>query len=291
MTKNLTMTSLIDQLHPLVLNIGLAVHNANWNWQNVRSPFYRLYYILNGEAQIRLPDGILELRPDHLYFIPAFVPHSYICHAHFEHFYIHIYEDHQYDALILDNWDFPVEVEATPIDKALVSRLNEINPNMQLANSNPATYDNNPTLTRNLLKSRQRALCDKIESRGIVYQLLSRFFKHARPKIVTKDKRIEEALEYISRHISENIDLDRLSVDTCLSKDHFIRIFKKETGMTPQKFINQKKIERAQLLLVTQPLSVKNIALSLSFEDFSYFNRLFKKMTGFTPKDYRNRQY
>ena len=60
--------------------------------------------------------------------------------------------------------------------------------------------------------------------------------------------------------------------------------------MTPLKFINQKKIERAQLLLVTQPVSVKNIALALAYEDFSYFNRLFKKTTGFTPKDYRLRQ-
>lgn len=285
------MTSLIDQLHPLVLNIGLAVHDGNWNWQNVCSPFYRLYYIVSGEARLQLPQGILDLKPGYLYFIPAFVPHSYICHAHFVHYYIHIYEDHQYDALILDKWDFPMEVKANPVDKALVTRLNEINPNRQLVNSNPATYDNNPTLTRDLLKSREGALCDKIESRGIVYQLLSRFFKYARPKIITKDKRIEEALEYISRHISENIDLNKLAIGTCLSKDHFIRIFKKETGMTPQKFINQKKIERAQLLLVTQPHSVKHIALSLSFEDFSYFNRLFKKMTGYTPKDYRNRQF
>ena len=284
------MTSLIDHLHPLVLNIGLAIHDANWNWQNVCSPFYRLYYITKGHAQIRFPNGIIELKPDHLYFIPAFMQHSYICNAHFEHYYLHIYEDHQYDALILDKWDFPTEITATSIDKALVTRLCEINPNMKLASSNPATYDNTPTLTSNLQKNRQRALCDKIESRGIVYQLLSRFFKYARPKIVTKDKRIEEALDYISRHICEDIDLDKLALETCLSKDHFIRIFKKETGMTPLKFINQKKIERAQLMLVTQPVSVKNIALALAYEDFSYFNRLFKKTTGFTPKDYRLRQ-
>jgi len=39
------MASLVDKLHPLVLNVGLAVHNADWNWKNVNSPFTRLYYI------------------------------------------------------------------------------------------------------------------------------------------------------------------------------------------------------------------------------------------------------
>lgn len=32
----------VEQMHPLVLNVGLAVHNADWNWKNVNSPFTRL---------------------------------------------------------------------------------------------------------------------------------------------------------------------------------------------------------------------------------------------------------
>ena len=30
------MASFVDKLHPLVLNIGLAIHNADWNWKNVK---------------------------------------------------------------------------------------------------------------------------------------------------------------------------------------------------------------------------------------------------------------
>lgn len=282
------MTSLIDQLHPLVLNVGLAIHNADWNWKNVNSPFTRLYYVTEGTAQVKLHERIQILKPNYLYFIPAFTVHSYVCDSYFCHYYLHIYEGLQSDTDLLNEWEFPIEIPANELDLALIQRLCAINPHMGLQESNPATYDNNSILMQNLLRNKQRALCDKVESRGIVYQLLAHFLKRAIVKVEMKDNRIEKSILYIRKHIYETIDLAVLAEKSCLSKDHFIRLFKKETGVTPLKYINQKKIEKAQLILVTDDMSVKSVALALAFEDYSYFNRLFKKMTGVTPQEYRN---
>lgn len=276
----------VEQMHPLVLNVGLAVHNADWNWKNVNSPFTRLYYVTEGSAQIELPDGIYTLSPKHMYFIPAFTIHTNICKSNFVHYYLHIYEDHYSDNDWLDHWKFPVEIEATDLDLALFKRLCEINPHMTLQKSDPTTYDNNPTLMQNLIKNRQRAFCDKVESRGIVFQLLSRFFKQGQSKIEMEDNRIAKTVLYIRKHLNEAIELEKLAEISCLSKDHFIRLFKKELGTTPLQYINQKKIEKAQLLLITEELAVKEIAFQLAF-DYSYFNRLFKKTTGVTPQEYR----
>lgn len=277
----------VEQMHPLVLNVGLAVHNADWNWKNVNSPFTRLYYVTEGSAQIELPDGIYTLSPKHMYFIPAFTIHPNICKSNFVHYYLHIYEDHYSDNDWLDHWKFPVEIEATDLDLALFKRLCEINPHMTLQKSDPTTYDNNPTLMQNLIKNRQRAFCDKVESRGIVFQLLSRFFKQGQSKIEMEDNRIAKTVLYIRKHLNEAIELEKLAEISCLSKDHFIRLFKKELGTTPLQYINQKKIEKAQLLLITEELAVKEIAFQLAFDDYSYFNRLFKKTTGVTPQEYR----
>ena len=277
----------VEQMHPLVLNVGLAVHNADWNWKNVNSPFTRLYYVTEGSAQIELPDGIYTLSPKHMYFIPAFTIHTNICKSNFVHYYLHIYEDHYSDNDWLDHWKFPVEIEATDLDLALFKRLCEINPHMTLQKSDPTTYDNNPTLMQNLIKNRQRAFCDKVESRGIVFQLLSRFFKQGQSKIEMEDNRIAKTVLYIRKHLNEAIELEKLAEISCLSKDHFIRLFKKELGTTPLQYINQKKIEKAQLLLITEELAVKEIAFQLAFDDYSYFNRLFKKSTGVTPQEYR----
>lgn len=277
----------VEQMHPLVLNVGLAVHNADWNWKNVNSPFTRLYYVTEGSAQIELPDGIYTLSPKHMYFIPAFTIHTNICKSNFVHYYLHIYEDHYSDNDWLDHWKFPVEIEATDLDLALFKRLCEINPHMTLQKSDPTTYDNNPTLMQNLIKNRQRAFCDKVESRGIVFQLLSRFFKQGQSKIEMKDNRIAKTVLYIRKHLNEAIELEKLAEISCLSKDHFIRLIKKELGTTPLQYINQKKIEKSQLLLITEEIAVKEIAFQLAFEDYSYFNRLFKKITGVTPQEYR----
>ena len=146
------MTQSIDQLHLLILNVGLAIHNADWNWKNVSSPFTRLYYIMEGTAQIIFPDGIQELKPHHLYLVPSFTTHSYQCNSHFTHYYLHIYEDHQSESGILEDWNFPIEIPADNLELPLIKRLCEINPTMQLPQSDPTSYDNNPTLIRNIIK-------------------------------------------------------------------------------------------------------------------------------------------
>lgn len=283
------MTQSIDQLHLLILNVGLAIHNTDWNWRNVNSPFTRLYYVTEGAARILLPTGIQELKPDHLYLVPSFTTHSYLCDTHFVHYYLHIYEDHQSESSILEDFSFPTEIPAGDLELPLIKRLCGINPTMQLPQSDPTSYDNNPTLIKNIIKNKQRTFCDKVESRGIVYQLMARFLKDAQPKTEINDDRIQKVLSYIRKNIYKTIDIDSLAAISCLSKDHFIRLFKKEINNTPLQYINQKKIEKAQLILITDSMPVKNISYLLAYEDHSYFNRLFKKLTGVTPQQYRDR--
>ena len=283
------MTQSIDQLHLLILNVGLAIHNTDWNWRNVNSPFTRLYYVTEGAARILLPTGIQELKPDHLYLVPSFTTHSYLCDTHFVHYYLHIYEDHQSELSILEDFSFPTEIPAGDLQLPLIKRLCGINPTMQLPQSDPTSYDNNPTLIKNIIKNKQRTFCDKVESRGIVYQLMARFLKDAQPKAEINDDRIQKVLSYIRKNIYKTIDIDSLAAISCLSKDHFIRLFKKEVNNTPLQYINQKKKEKAQLILITDSMPVKNISYLLAYEDHSYFNRLFKKLTGVTPQQYRDR--
>lgn len=277
----------IDSFHPFVLNVGLARHNGDWNWKNVSSPFARLYYVVEGEAQVILSGHVVELRAGNMYFIPAFTRHSYVCDSLFYHYYAHIYEDPQAEHSFLEDWDLPEEIEGDSLSLALFEKLYALNPTMKLPGSDPSMYDNSPTLASNLLKNKQRPLYNKIMSRGIVYQLLATFFKTAQLKVAIADDRVQKAIALIRDHISDEVNIDKIAEELCVSKNYFIRLFKKEMGVTPVNFIIRRKIEKAQLLLIAGDQPVKQIAYFVGFEDFSYFSRVFKKITGLTPNGYR----
>ena len=277
----------IDKLRLLTLNVGLANHYGDWNWKNVRSPFARLYYVTEGTAQVEMSSCVYTLKPNHLYFIPAYATHSYICDSKFSHYYIHIYEDQQSETSMFDKWDFPVEVSANDTDLGLVKRLCEINPFLKLPQSNPDAYDNHQTLISNLELNRRRPFCDKVESRGILFILMSRFLKYATPKTDVRDDRIQMSLTYIRKNIGSRLNIEQLADKACMSKDHYIRVFKHETGETPNAYITKRKMEKAELTLLTTDLPVKSIADLLGYDDYSYFNRIFRKNSGMTPLQYR----
>ena len=271
------MTQSIDQLHLLILNVGLAIHNADWNWKNVSSPFTRLYYIMEGTAQIIFPDGMQELKPHHLYLVPSFTTHSYQCNSHFTHYYLHIYEDHQSESGILEDWNFPIEIPAGNLELPLIKRLCEINPTMQLPQSDPTSYDNNPTLIRNIIKNKQRTFCDKVESRGIVYQLIARFLKDAKPKVEVNDNRIQKVLSHIRKNIYKNSRYRLIGSNLMPLKRSFLSVFSKKKSVPHRYNILIRKNRESPIILITEDIPVKNIAYLLAYEDHSYFNRLFKK--------------
>ena len=73
----------------------------------------------------------------------------------------------------------------------------------------------------------------------------------------------------------------------CLSSNYFGDMFKKETGKSPQEYIQEKVIELAKDRISGTADAVSQIAISLGFQYPQHFCRLFKKRVGYTPSEYR----
>jgi YesN/AraC family two-component response regulator len=277
----------IDNLQAILLNAGSSVHNGDWNWKSVRSPFTRLFYVTGGKAKVNFQSQTRELKPHCLYLIPPFTLHSYECEGYFAHYYIHIYEKQSSNVSILEEMDFPFEVEACKADLFLVERLMEINRGRELRQFDPQAYDNSPMLLHNIAEEAVQPEHAAMETKGILLQLLSRFVRYASRKLEVSDERIRKTLIHIRKNIDKPLNVNTLSEIINLSDDYFIRLFKKEMQRTPIDYINQKKIEKAQLMLLIENVSIKDIAYSLSFANVTYFNHLFKKITHYTPSQYR----
>lgn len=277
------------QLDFILLNIGYAEHHADWNWKNINSPFARIHLVVEGSAKILRDGRKYELTENKLYLTPAYTPHSYECDGDFSLFYIHIYEKIDNKSSIFDVLNFPLEIEADTLLMQLVARLHVINPGRELSYYDPTAYDNSTELLKNIALHSNTPFALELESQAIIQQLLSRFLEFSTAKTPHVDERMLRVLDYIHAHIHTNIGIEKLAELSFLTKDHLIRSFKKQVNCTPGKYINQKKIEKAQLMMLLEDYSVQELAYKLGFNNVSYFNRLFKKLTGESPSAYKKR--
>ncbi|GHT38246.1 transcriptional regulator [Bacteroidia bacterium] len=273
-------------LNLILLNVARVERDANWNWKNVNSPFARLYMVESGSARVKMPDGVHTIQSGHLYLVPSFVTHSYDSDDVFIVYYIHVYDEHN----IFDRLNFPFEVDTNEIEPLLVKRLLAINPDRALKVSDPGKYDNIPTLMQTIVRSEQFSFNSIMETKGILLQLFSRFMEKATFKQEFVDERLVKVLRYIRDNITHNITVNELSALCGLTNDHFTRLFRRDMQCTPLQYVNRKKIEKAQLLLIIRAESIKDIAYGLSFNNIPYFCRLFKKITGISPKKYRAKE-
>ncbi len=93
------------------------------------------------------------------------------------------------------------------------------------------------------------------------------------------------AKEYLDANISRKVSLDELATVTGLSSYYFLRVFKKNTGLTPHAYFIARRIERARTMLLRGiPFSV--VALECGFGDQSHFTHKFKQVMGVTPGQY-----
>ncbi|SDH05046.1 helix-turn-helix domain-containing protein [Chitinophaga filiformis] len=273
----------------ILLNVGHAVHHADWNWKNICSPFTRIHLVENGTASIIRDGKKYALKKDHLYLTPSYTNHGYECEGHLSLYYIHLYEETDHLPSIFDMVDFPVEIEADPLAIQLIKRLAGIHPDRQLKYYDPVSYDNPAMLIKNIALQKTTPLAFEMEAEGILKQVFSRFLVHASDKGLDIDERIIKTLHHIHANIDKPVNVEELTAMSFLSKDHFIRLFKKSMGCTPGRYISQKKIEKAQRIMLLKDVSIKDLAYSLGFENISYFNRFFKKMTGENPGSYRKK--
>lgn len=278
----------IESLNLQMLNIGLAKHNGNWNWKEVMSPFTRIFLVTEGNAKLYMQDRCINLRPNYLYIVPAHTMHSYECNGKFTHYYLHFYEGYKKEVDIFDIYDFPTEVGAEMLDKLVFSEMCKHFPMAKLPASDPTTYDYMGKFLEYLQRYNNLSVGEKLKLRGSILLLLSRFIEQAHARIWTQDKRLIDALNYIQSNIDKEIKVDELASLVCLTKPHLIRLFSKTLGNSPLQYINKKKVERAQQLLITEDCSIQEIAYRLGFNDPSYFIRLFKKIAKITPMKYRH---
>lgn len=272
--------------------IYTGYHRARkeWCYENIISPFSRLYLIDEGKATVYMNKKKYELSPGELFIIPKFTFHTYECNNFMNHYYICFFDQLIGGRSLFENTTINYQLPANAMDRMLMLRFIELNPNCAIHNPNPKTYDNQDNLYTINQNRTQYNLTTEIESNGILLQLFSRFLgktKFLEPESRNQYERLNIVLNYIDNHLQQSILVEDLAQLMCISTDHFSRIFRKVIGMGPSQYIQNKRIERAQTLLLTSRFSIKEVAETVGIPNPSQFSKLFSKLTNHPPREYR----
>lgn len=101
------------------------------------------------------------------------------------------------------------------------------------------------------------------------------------------NNRFAHVVDYIQKHMQENISIKTLSREAYMSEPHFFRCFKQQFGMSPVDYINEQRIRAAKMMLHAVDLSITEISFACGFNNLNYFLKMFKRHTGLTPAQYR----
>ncbi|EKQ56225.1 MULTISPECIES: AraC family transcriptional regulator [unclassified Clostridium] len=102
------------------------------------------------------------------------------------------------------------------------------------------------------------------------------------------NKNILEIINWINMNYNCNLSIKEIARTFNYNPDYLSLSFKKLTGLSLLKFINNAKISAAKQLLLNSSFSIKEIAKQVGFNDDKHFMKLFKKSEDITPTQYRN---
>lgn len=101
-----------------------------------------------------------------------------------------------------------------------------------------------------------------------------------------EEKELNYLCDYMKNHFMENITLDELALMVNVSRSYLLKCFTKQYGISPYRFLQSVRIEKAKQYL-EQQYSIMEIAQMCGFNDQSHFSNYFKEFIGITPKQYQ----
>jgi AraC-like DNA-binding protein len=111
--------------------------------------------------------------------------------------------------------------------------------------------------------------------------------QETRAAAAVTDFRVRKSIKLMCESPGVEIELDSIARESGLSRPHFYRLFRTQTGVTPHLYLNTLIMEQALDALVATETSIADIGFDLGFTSQSGFTRFFAANVGMAPTDYR----
>jgi len=259
---------------PILASLQISVETSHcrglgpeWRGENYSDGVARLYCVEAGEAFVRHHGREFRMYPGALYLIPAHTPMTYWCPHHFVQHWVH------FRATLFGSLDLFAHLPC-----AFEVAVAEISHVLDLLRRLESLHGCN---------DRASALA----SRGILLQLLAPFlctvYAAEQARREQAILRLRPVLENVSRNLGQPLRVTDLAARVHLERTYFAHVFRQHMGISPTRYVQEKRIERARQLLWETELTLEAIAAQLGFSDAFHLSKTFKKVTRITPTAFR----
>ena len=163
----------------------------------------------------------------------------------------------------------------------------------------PCLYFENPSLKQSMLKLKAVMISPLEQERTYAEHVGLIIICELRDALLGKREapvcrggltaqQLNHVRDYTTANFGKDISLSELAGLANLTKFHFVRAFKKTTGMAPYQFVIFSRIERAKELLIDPNSSIAAVARSVGFHSTLQLDRAFHRLVGMTPSFYRD---
>ena len=101
--------------------------------------------------------------------------------------------------------------------------------------------------------------------------------------------KIDIIYKHINNNFKNHISLEEIADKVSMTVPAFCRFFKKATGKTFTKMVNEYRVVHATKLLSESTMTITDVCFECGFNNFSHFNKLFNEFTGKSASAYRNK--
>ena len=117
---------------------------------------------------------------------------------------------------------------------------------------------------------------------------MEKAFSRASPN--KADTYINDACAFIDNNFAEDIGVSAVAAHVAIDRTYLYRIFLREKGISPLKYLQTVRLERARAMLEDGKIPLSEVHLAAGFKNRSRFSRLFKTVYGVTPAEYAKKQ-
>jgi AraC-like DNA-binding protein len=260
----------------------------HWKHQRLLFPFWRLYWNMNEGACV-FYDEQITLNPDRIILIPPNTPFSTdilsdqnqlnlnsmleggwiesnemevesLRNGYILHFFIHFNLGYPFDNVIPGIYYYNITTE----QKILIQKITDV------LKCGISDFDFTSTLD-----------IDNLILSSVSY--LSPYIWNQQ----TLEPKILDVMSYINRNLKKNLSNETLASTIRMSTNSFARLFRQQTGLSPQKYLAKTRVENACSLLNHSSLSINEIADYCGFTDRYYFTKVFTSFIMMPPAQYR----